>query len=186
MDVPTGPVDRSQGDIHPTGNPHFLSDPRRAVQVAAAIAARLAAIDPANAKAYEERLAAFRARVAEAEKRWRDRLAPYAGRSVITQHRTLTYLLDWAGLRAAGYLEPKPGVAPPPSHVAGLAATAKGAGVKGVLVESYYDRRSASQLRDLTGVKVITIPGDVGGAREAADWFSYEDALVAALVQAVE
>jgi zinc/manganese transport system substrate-binding protein len=186
MDLPTGPVDRSQGDIHPSGNPHFLSDPRRAAQVAGAIAGRLVEIDPGNAAHYRERLQAFQGKVAAAEKGWKAQLAPFAGRSVITQHKTLTYLLDWAGLKAAGYLEPKPGVAPPPSHVASLAAVVKSSGVKGVLVESYYDRRSADQLRDLTGVKVFVIPGDVGGTKDASDWFSYADVLVKSLVQAVQ
>ena len=186
MDLPTGPVDRSQGDIHPSGNPHFLVDPRRVQLVAAAIAARLAEIDPGGAAAYTDRLRAFRAKVAAAEKGWKAQLAPVAGRSVITQHKTLTYLLDWAGMTAAGYLEPRPGVAPPPSHVASLAATVRSAGVKGVLVENYYDRRSADQLRDLTGVKVIVIPGDVGGTKDASDWVSFVDVLVRALVQAVQ
>jgi zinc/manganese transport system substrate-binding protein len=186
LDLPTGPVDRSQGDIHPSGNPHFLADPRRVQQVAAAMAARLSEIDPGNAAAYRERLQAFQGKVAAAEKGWKAQLAPLAGRSVITQHKTLTYLLDWSGLKAAGYMEPKPGVAPPPSHVASLAAVVKSAGVKGVLVENYYDRRSADQLRDLTGVKVIVIPGDVGGTKDASDWVSYVEVLVRALVQAVQ
>jgi zinc/manganese transport system substrate-binding protein len=186
MDLPTGSMDRSQGDIHPSGNPHFLTDPRRAVQVAAAVAGRLAEIDPGNAAGYRERLQAFQGNVAAAEKRWKAQLAPLAGRSVITQHKTLTYLLDWSGLKAAGYMEPRPGVAPPPSHVASLAALVRSAGVKGVLVENYYDRRSADQLRDLTGVKVIVIPGDVGGTKDASDWVSYVDVLVRSLVQAVE
>ena len=186
LDLPSGPVDRSQGDIHPAGNPHFLADPRRVVQVAAAVAARLSELDPEGAAYYRERLAAFQAKVAAAEKGWREKLAPLQGRSVITQHKTLTYLLDWAGLRAAGYLEPKPGVSPPPSHVASLAALVKSAGVKGVLVENFYDRRSADQLRDLSGVKVIVIPGDVGGTKDASDWVSYVDVLVRSLVQAVQ
>ena len=186
MDLPTGPVDRSQGDIHPSGNPHFLTDPRRALQVAAAIAGRLSEIDPGNAAHYRERLQAFQAKVAAAEKGWKAQLAPLAGRSVITQHKTLTYLLDWAGMKAAGYMEPRPGVAPPPSHVASLAAVVKSAGVKGVLVENYYDRRSADQLQSLTGVKVIVIPGDVGGTKEASDWASYVDVLVKSLGQAVQ
>ena len=186
MDLPTGPVDRSQGDIHPSGNPHFLTDPRRALQVAAAIAGRLSEIDPGNAAHYRERLQAFQGKVVAAEKGWKAQLAPLAGRSVITQHKTLTYLLDWAGMKAAGYMEPRPGVAPPPSHVASLAAVVKSAGVKGVLVENYYDRRSADQLRSLTGVKVIVIPGDVGGTKEASDWVSYVDVLVKSLGQAVQ
>jgi zinc/manganese transport system substrate-binding protein len=186
LDLPVGPVDRSQGDIHPSGNPHFLADPRRVPQVAAAVATRLSEIDPEGAAYYRERLAAFQAKVAASEKGWKEKLAPLQGRSVITQHKTLTYLLDWAGLRAAGYLEPKPGVSPPPSHVASLATLVRSGGVKGVLVEGFYDRRSADQLRDLSGVKVIVIPGDVGGTKDASDWVSYVDVLVRSLVQAVQ
>jgi ABC-type Zn uptake system ZnuABC Zn-binding protein ZnuA len=156
------------------------------LQVAAAIASRLSEIDPGDATYFQGRLASFRAKVEIADKGWRAQLAPYAGRSVIAHHQTLTYLLDWAGLKAAAFLEPKPGIPPPPSHVAGLAATVKSAGVKGVLVENYYDPRSANQLRDLAGVKVIVIPGDVGGTREATDWISYQDVLVRSLVQAVQ
>src|SRR5512137_859065 len=88
MDLPSGPVDRSQGDIHPMGNPHFLSDPRRVTQVAAAIADRLAQLDPANGAYYQERLAAFQARVEKAAAGWKAQLAPYAGRALVTQHRT--------------------------------------------------------------------------------------------------
>ena len=186
MDLPTGPVDRSQGHIHPMGNPHFMSDPRRVPLVAAAIAARLAELDPANSAQYQARLAAFRAKVETAAATWKTRLAPYAGRSLVTEHKTLTYLLDWAGLRAAGYLEPKPGVPPPPSHIASLAAVVKADGVKGVALENYYDRRPAEQLRELTGVTVILLPGDVGGSREATDWVSWLDVLVKSLVQAVQ
>jgi zinc/manganese transport system substrate-binding protein len=186
MDLPTGPVDRSQGDIHPMGNPHFLSDPRRVTLVAAALADRLAQLDPANASQYRDRLAAFRAKVEKAAAGWKAQLAPYAGRSLVTEHKTLSYLLDWAGLRAVGYLEPKPGIPPPPSHVASLASLVKADGVKGVVLESYYNRRPADQLHDLTGVKVIVIPGDVGGSREATDWVSWVDVLVKALVQAVQ
>src|SRR5512139_2086052 len=64
LDLPTGPVDRGQGDVHPAGNPHFLADPRRVVQVAAAVAARLSEIDPEGAAHYRDRLGAFQAKVA--------------------------------------------------------------------------------------------------------------------------
>ena len=63
LDAPTGVVDRSRGDLHPGGNPHFLTDPRRALQVAPAIAERLSAIDPGGADAYRQNLAAFRGRI---------------------------------------------------------------------------------------------------------------------------
>ncbi len=184
MELPTGPVDRSVGDLHPAGNPHFLDDPRRVERVAAGIAAKLGELDPPGAATYAERLASFRKRLGEAQVRWAQELAPVKGRKVIAQHNSLTYFLDWAGLSAAGYLEPKPGTAPPPSHVASLVGVARAAGAKAILVESYYDRRSAEVLAKHTGGKVVAIPGDVGGFRDEGghldpkDWFAYQDTLV--------
>jgi zinc/manganese transport system substrate-binding protein len=184
LDVPTGAVDRSQGDIHPSGNPHYLADPRRAAQVAAAIAARLSRIDPAGASSYQERVAAFQGSLAGAAERWRAQLAPARGRKVVTHHKTLTYLLDFAGVEAAAYLEPKAGVAPPPSHLADVVGVVQASGVRGILVESYYDRKPADLVGRLTGAKVLVVPGDVGGTKEASDYVAYVDALVQALVQA--
>jgi len=184
MDMPTGPVDRSQGDIHPSGNPHFLSDPRRAERIAAAIAAKLAQLDPAGAAYYQGRLADFDRRLAAAMTRWRSELAPAQGAKVVTHHNSLRYLLDFGGVSAAGYLEPKPGITPPPSHLADLIGVVKSNGVKVILVENYYDRKAADLVARLSGARVEAIPGDVGGSKDAADYFSYVDALVKALAQA--
>jgi zinc/manganese transport system substrate-binding protein len=185
LDAPAARVDRSLGDVHPGGNPHFLCDPRRAEAVAAAIAERLSALDPANGPHYAARLAGFRRRLAEARARWEAALAPARGRAVITHHRTLTYFLDWAGLRDAGQLEPKPGTPPPPSHVAALVGVAKAQGVKAILVESWYDHRPADVLAKHSGAKVVALPGDVGGAPEARDWFAWMDLVVRRVAGAV-
>jgi zinc/manganese transport system substrate-binding protein len=184
MDVPNGPVDRSVGDLHPAGNPHFMSDPRRVIRVAEALSQRLAQLDPAGAAAYRKRLADFRGRLEAAEARWRAALEPVKGKRVVTQHSSLTYFVDWAGLSTAGYLEPKPGTAPPPSHLAELVGVVKAQDVRAILVEAYYDLRSAEVVARRTQAKVLAIPGDVGGfkdergVQDPKDWFAYMDALV--------
>jgi zinc/manganese transport system substrate-binding protein len=185
LDVPTGRVDRSLGDLHAGGNPHFLSDPRRVEAVAAAIAERLARLDPAGAAQYQGGLAEFRRRLAEARARWEAQLAAVRGRPIVTHHRTLSYFLDWTGLRSVGQLEPKPGTPPPPSHVADLVGVVKAQGVRAIVVEAWYDARPAQVLAKHSGARVVTIPGDVGGAPEAKDWFAYEDLLVRRVVEAV-
>ena len=184
LEVPTGPVDRSQGDLHPAGNPHFLADPRRGEQVAAAIAARLSALDPAGAAAYAARLADFRRRIDADQTRWLAELAPLRGRKVVTQHRTLSYFLDWAGLVAAGYVEPRPGVPAPPSHLADLVGVVKAEGVKAILVENYYDPKSASVVAQHGGARLVAIPGDVGGTDAAKTYQAYLGELVRLVVEA--
>jgi zinc/manganese transport system substrate-binding protein len=185
LDVPTGAVDRSAGDLHPGGNPHFLTDPRRAVQVAEAISLKLSGLDPAGAAVYAERTATFRRKADAALAGWRAELAPLAGRKVFTHHRTLSYFLDWTGLVSAGELEPKPGTPPPPAHLAKLVEVARRDGVKAIVVEGYYDARSDDQVARLTGARVVTIPGDVGGDPAGKDYLSYVGLLVRRVVEAV-
>jgi len=184
MEVPTGPVDRSMGDLHPAGNPHFMSDPRRVDAVAGAIAAKLAQLDPGGAQGFQARLADFRQRLRTGEARWQAQLAPEKGQRVVAHHNSLTYFLDWAGLKAAAYLEPKPGIPPPPSHLAELVGVVKAEGAKAIFIENYYDQRSADVVAKHSGAKVVPIPGDVGGFKDERgildpkDWFAYMDALV--------
>jgi zinc/manganese transport system substrate-binding protein len=163
LDVPTGPVSRAQGDLHPGGNPHFLTDPRRAAKVAAAIAERLAQLDAGGAAEYRRRLDELQRRLQAADQRWQAELAPVKGRKVFTRHRTLTYFFDWSGIVSAGELEPRPGVPPAPSHLADLVGVAQREGVKEILVEDYYDTQSADLVARHSGAKVVQIPGDVGG-----------------------
>jgi zinc/manganese transport system substrate-binding protein len=182
LDVPTGPVDRSMGDLHPQGNPHFLNDPRRGIQIAAAIAAKLSELDSAGAAEYRANLDAFKKRTEEEIAGWDKKLAPFRGRKVFIQHRTLTYFLDWSGLVDAGEIEPRPGVPPPPSHLAELVMTAKEQGVKEIVVESYYDTKSAEVVAGHSGGKVVTIPGDVGADRGADTYAHYVDEVVSKVV----
>jgi zinc/manganese transport system substrate-binding protein len=186
LDVPTGPVSRAQGDLHPGGNPHFLTDPRRAEKVAAAIAARLSTIDSGSAAFYAERLQEFRKRLAADEGRWQGVLAPVKGKKLLTRHRTLTYFLDWSGLVSAGELEPRPGVPPPPGHLADLVGVAQREGVKAISVENYYDTKSAEVVARHSGAKIVQIPGDVGGEPGVDTYEKYMDTVVKRLAGAVK
>ena len=186
LELPAGTVDRSQGDIHPGGNPHFLADPRRAAQVASALSDRLSVIDPGGAAEYRQRAAAFGSRIEAALARWRGQLAPVKGRAIFTHHRTLPYFLEWTGLRSAGEMEPRPGVAPPPAHLASLVQIARRDGVRAAVVESYYDARSDELVARLSGGRLVVIPGDVGGDPGATSYEAWIDLLVARIAGALQ
>jgi zinc/manganese transport system substrate-binding protein len=186
LDVPTGVVDRSRGDLHPGGNPHFLTDPRRGAQVARAIAARLAELDPAGAAGYQSRAGAFTARLDAALARWRAQLAPLQGHKILVHHRTLTYFLDWTGLVSAGEMEPRPGTPPPSSHLADLVTLARKEGIKACVVENFYDSKADELVARLAGGKVVRIPGDVGGEAGAASYEAWLDLLVQRISAAVK
>jgi zinc/manganese transport system substrate-binding protein len=184
-DVPTGPVDRSAGDLHPAGNPHFISDPRAAESVAAGIASKLAEIDPAGSAYYAQRGADFQRRIDADLVRWSAVLEPLRGRKIVARHQTVSYFLAWTGLVAAGYLEPKPGISPPPSHLAEIVQLVHAQGVKAILVENYYDPKSAEVVARLTGAKVVLLPGDVGGTPQADTYEHFIDSLVKLVSDAV-
>src|SRR5688572_12617687 len=83
-------LDRAAGDVHPQGNPHIQMDPRRVQQVAKALSARLALLDPANATTYTQRLADFTTRWQAAIKRWEAKAAPLKGKPIVVHHISWT------------------------------------------------------------------------------------------------
>jgi zinc/manganese transport system substrate-binding protein len=155
----SGKADRSEGDVHPTGNPHYLYDPRAAAGCAKGIAAKLSQIDPDNSKTYSKNLKKFLAALDDAREGWEKRLAPYQGSAVVSYHKSMTYLVDWAGLTEVGTLEPKPGIPPTARHVASIIKTAKKAGAKVILEESYYPDKTGKLVAEKIGGSVVVVPG---------------------------
>jgi len=84
LEIPQGRVDRSQGDVHPQGNPHYWLDPDNGRRIAKGIAGRLSELDPGDSAYFQQRLQDFTQRLAAAEKRWDADMAPYHGRKIVT------------------------------------------------------------------------------------------------------
>jgi len=184
LEVPTGPVDRSMGDIHPGGNPHYLYDPRAAAECAKGIADKLAEIDPGNAKAYQAGVRSFVDRLATARAGWEKRLASARGKPVITYHRSWNYLLDWLGLVEIANLEPKPGIPPSPRHVAEVLRLGQAKGAKVILQESFYPDKTGRLVAKKLGGTVVTLPGGADVA-SGEGYIEHMDHLVDALEQAL-
>lgn len=159
LEAATRPVDRSMGDIHPGGNPHYLFDPRQAAGCAKAIAAKLAAVDGANAGAYNANLRRFLERLDRARTGWEQRMARFKGHPVITFHRSWNYLLDWLNLRSVAELEPKPGIPPTPSHVASVLAAGRTHKVRCVIQESYYPDKTGRLVAKKLDGQLVSLPG---------------------------
>lgn len=183
LDVPTGPVTRAMGDLHVKGNPHYLLDPRNGARAAAAIAARLQAIDPENADAYRSRLGIFTATLDRKLAEWNGKLRGFQGKSVVAYHKSFTYLADAFGFRVVDYVEPLPGIAPTAAHLAGLAARVSQQQIGLLIMVPYYDRRPARYLAENTGITVVVLPQAVEATPEIKTYFDLFDAIVAALTQ---
>jgi len=169
--VPDAAVDRSSGDVHPLGNPHYLYDPRQAAKCAKAIADKLADLDPDHAKAYAKNLAAFVKSLDAARKDWEQRIAAHAGAPVVVYHESMTYLIDWLGLDQVAALEPKPGIPPTAQHVARVIKSAKARSVKVVLQETYYPDKTGKLVAKKIGATIVKLPGgaDVAKGQTYAD-----------------
>lgn len=176
-------LDRAEGDVHASGNPHVQTDPRNIARVAVALAARLAQVDPANADYYRTRQTAFSDRWAAAIARWEKDAAPLRGVRVIVQHKGFPYLLDWLGMREAGALEPKPGVEPTTSHLAEILALLKSQPIRMVIRAAYQDDRPSQWLADRTKVNLVVLPFSVGGTPGASDLYGLYDDTVRRLLE---
>lgn len=163
LELPTGPIDRSMGDVHPRGNPHYMLDPRNGIPVAKGIAAKLSEVDPENASYYEENYKTFVEHLSQKIKEWDGELAPYKGTEIVSYHKNLEYLSDWAGFEEVGFIEPKPGIPPTPSHVAELIKQMKAMDVKLVIASNYYPQKTPSIIAEQTGAVFLSIPTSVGG-----------------------
>ena len=175
LDVPTGPITRAMGDVHPSGNPHYWLDPNNGRLVAQAIKAKLSELDRANAAYYDQRYADFDKRLAEAEKRWDAAMAPYKGMKIVTYHRSWTNFADRFKLDVIGFVEPKPGVPPSPQHTIDLIKAMKAQGIKVLLVEPYFDLKTPNSIGRETGAAVLVMPPSVGGEKVISDYVKLFD-----------
>ena len=183
LEPPTG-LDRAQGDLHAAGNPHVQLDPRRVAQIAAALAERLAELDPANASRYAERNAGFQRRWQAASERWAAQGAPLKGVAVVVHHKSFSYLVDWLGLEEVGDLEPKPGIEPSAAHLTALLETLRARPARMVLRAAYQSAQPSEWLSQKAGIPAVELPYTVGGAPGTDDLFGLFDVTLARLLAA--
>ncbi|MBI1283156.1 MAG: zinc ABC transporter substrate-binding protein [Thiobacillus sp.] len=182
LDRPTL-IDRSQGDVHASGNPHIQTDPRNIARVGEALAKRLAEIDPGNAALYQARWKDFSARWDAAITRWQAQGAPLKGMPVVVQHKSFTYLINWLGMREVATLEPKPGIEPSVGYLAEVAAHLKSTPAKAVLRATYQNPRASEWLAERVDIPAVALPFTVGGTPGTDDLFGLFDVTLADLLK---
>ncbi|HEY2899223.1 MAG TPA: metal ABC transporter substrate-binding protein [Polyangia bacterium] len=182
LDVPRERVDRSMGDIHPGGNPHFTLDPRNGAHVAQGLAARFATLAPDAAAKFQQNAAAFVQALGARQKQWEALLASARGTPVVTYHKSFVYLTSWLGLIEVGTVEPKPGIPPNAAHVAELIGEMRARGVSVILQERWYPSAVAERIASQTGAKLVLIAGMTADNGRYAD---HVDEVVRAIAAAL-
>lgn len=185
LDRPSGAVNRSMGDVHALGNPHYWIDPGNAVRIAIQISNRLSQLRPDDAAYFAARLENFKKRMNDANKKWTAMLAPYRGAKIVTYHNSWPNFTRRFGLDVVGYVEPKPGVPPSPSHTFELINLMKAQKVKAILVEPYFDLKTPQSIAERTGANLLVVYPSVGARPELDDYFKLFDRNVTELVKAL-
>ncbi|HEX7595444.1 MAG TPA: metal ABC transporter substrate-binding protein, partial [Gemmatimonadaceae bacterium] len=182
LEIPTS-FDRSKGDVHSLGNPHFMIDPVTVRIVARNIASHFAQIDPKNAATYNGNLSRFNTKLDAKYAEWQKELAPYRGARIVTYHKDFVYFADRFGLNIVDELEPKPGIAPSPAHLAQVIGKMKAGNAKVILVQPFQNRKTAETVARQTGATVLDTPEQPGAASNTNTYFDMMDNLVRTLAK---
>jgi zinc/manganese transport system substrate-binding protein len=185
LEVPQARVDRSMGDVHPVGNPHYSIDPGMAAGVTANIVEGLARVAPQSRPVFERNRQAFLARVDQALARWTAEMAPFKGAKVVVDHNMWIYFLTRFGLVEAGSVEERPGIPPTPSHLTRLIALMKDQKVKVIVSVPWTDQKLAERVAQEAGAKVVPLAPAVGSVKGADGYLETIDYNVRSIAQAL-
>jgi zinc/manganese transport system substrate-binding protein len=172
-------VERSMGDVHPLGNPHYHFSAANIIRVAEGMADALAGLDRVNADVYRANFKEFAARFREKQKQWKT--LNMKGKKYVAYHKLFGYLASDFSFQVIGYMEPKPGIPPSAAHIEKLIEAMKRNRPDGILVTSSHGLKEAEFLGARTGVKVIVLPQDVGAMPGSDDWLAFMDKVVSSL-----
>jgi zinc/manganese transport system substrate-binding protein len=176
-EVPTGKIDRSMGDVHAYGNPHYTANTANAQRMAVTLVKAMSAVDPKNADFYKENAKKFVLDMAELEKKLKAEFAPYAGLKMVTFHKAWDYFADEFAINIVTTIEPKPAITPSPAEMRKTIDIMRRENVKIVIVETYNSYDQAKSIADAAGAQVITLPDHVLGVPQADSYqqlFTYD------------
>ena len=186
LEIPTGQVTRAEGDVHPLGNPHYWLDPDNGLRIAKGIQTKLSEMRPNDSAYFAQRYDSFEQRLKQSDQQWQAQMKPYAGRKVVTYHRSWPNFAEHFGLNVVGYVEPRPGIPPSPQHTVELIGQMKRDGVKIIMVEPYFDLKTPNSIARETGGQVVVLMPSVGGEKEITDYFKLFDYDIAKLKKAFD
>ena len=178
IEIPAS-VSRSQGDVHPYGNPHYWLDPANGAGIARAIRDGLKRASPADAAGFDQRCADFETRLANSVVRWKQTAKSLGlpGMKVVTYHRSWSYFARAFGLDVVDFVEPRPGISPSPNHLRELVGVMKAQNVKLLVMEPFFDPRLPQKIAKDTGAPLAIVPTSVGaeeGIRTYFDLFDHQ------------
>jgi zinc/manganese transport system substrate-binding protein len=178
LEKPRGEVDRSMGDVHPCGNPHYLLNPDLGVKVAELIMNKLIELDPDNKTVYEQNFNNFQTKMNENIDQYKRKIEKIINSEVVCYHVHWSYLLDWMGIKSVGYIELRPGIPPTPKHKQHIIELMQNKNIKVVIISSWKEPTKAKEVASVVGAELLVLPGEVKAFVGVDDYFSWIDFMV--------
>ncbi|MBL7052555.1 MAG: zinc ABC transporter substrate-binding protein [Candidatus Marinimicrobia bacterium] len=186
LEVPHNELDRSGGDVHPLGNPHYLLDPQNALIVAQTIATRLSQIDAENSEIYQKNFDEFRRSLELKIVEWEKQSEQLKGLQIVAYHKNWEYLADWLGLEIVGYLENRPGIPPSPKHLKSFVEIVNEQEIRVFLAATFVDVNQAKKAAERTETNLLILPALVGGVQHVDSYFELFDFLIQKLMESAQ
>ncbi len=177
---------RAEGDIHVFGNPHYWLDPDNGKIIAKNILDAFKAIQVESADYFEKNYQTFSAKIDSAVQVWETKIAPYDGTKIFAYHDSWVYFEKRFGLEIVGFLEPKPGIPPTPSHLVSVIRKMQKNNIGVIIISPYYDDKPAQSIAKRTGAQVVAIASSVGAYPQIKSYFDLFDYNINALVDAIK
>jgi len=179
-------LDASQGDVHRYGNPHYWLDPENAKVILQEILNILAQVSPSDHDYFKSNMDNYIKKLDAKITEWKKIMAPLKGAKFVAYHSSWSYFANRFGLVVAGFVEPKPGIPPTPSHTVELIQLVKEANIRVVVLEPFYDDSAPNQIARMTNATVLRLPTSVGGVDGVEDYLSLIDYDVKTLASALK
>ncbi len=186
LEVPTIRVDRSMGDVHPLGNPHFSLDPGLAPIITQNIVDGLARVEPEYRAALARNREAFLAKLDQEMGRWQKLMEPVRGAKVVVYHPDFVYFLTRFGLVQVATLEDRAGIPASPGHLVNVIKLMKEERVKMILVEPWNDVKLATRVAEEAGAKAFVMATAVGAVKGADNYIAAIDFNIKTLSEALK
>jgi zinc/manganese transport system substrate-binding protein len=186
LDIPQGRIDRSMGDVHPYGNPHYLLDPQNGAIVARNLTTRFTNLFPKGKATFESNLKAFESSYKSNMKSWKPLLEKLSGTKVVTYHKMWGYFARFSGINPVGEIEPKPGIPPTAGHTREVVEMMKAQKVSIIIRSPFYEKRTPKSIASQTDAVVVTLASQVGALPKAKGYWSLFETNLKILAEVVK
>ncbi len=178
LEVPSGVVDRSLGDVHPHGNPHFSTDPLKLAEAGTEVLKVLSAVAPDKISVFEKNYDTFKKQMTALHDATQKKIKK---EKVMEYHKEFTYFFATYGLESAGSLEEKPGMPPSAARIAQVANAAKANKVTVLFATASAPHATLERFHELSGIPVVTVPSYIQTTGDAKTIEGLQNLLVKSL-----